>query len=418
MAGKAFFPAKAVRVIAWVLRPLFWAPVVIAVLVGLVLADLWVFLTQPLISSLGTMLLHPQYMLGAFALLACATLFHEFGHATACRYGGGKPGVIGGGVYLMFPAFYTDVTDSYRLSRRARLRVDLGGVYFNAVWVVVAAVMYRFYPYPPTLVILAFSNLTIIQQLIPVVRFDGYWVLSDLVGVPDLFARIGPAIKSMVHRRRPVDLTWKATLIVTSWVVIVVPLLLVSMALLMVRMPTFLEHSYQAFLADYHKAYTDVAHQLWSAAVLTGLLMVFLALPALGFTIMFFRTGKTMGTLVVAKMPKRYRPVHMMREPPSFEEDEPYVMTLLRTPAHKPIRFERAYMPPRPLPRKRMPTEPGYWPGPKKYDWWEVPPEEEALWFWYRERGLRPPGQRVYGPHEIIPDDPADSGPEVGGPRQ
>ena len=58
---------------------------------------------------------------------------HETGHAAACAYGGGRPGAIGFGVYLLFPAFYTDVTDSYRLSRGGRLRTDLGGLYFNVL---------------------------------------------------------------------------------------------------------------------------------------------------------------------------------------------------------------------------------------------------------------------------------------------
>ena len=37
------------------------------------------------------------------------------------------------GLYLVWPAFYTDVTDSYRLGRGGRLRTDLGGLYFNAI---------------------------------------------------------------------------------------------------------------------------------------------------------------------------------------------------------------------------------------------------------------------------------------------
>ena len=41
---------------------------------------------------------------------------------------------MGAGLYLIWPAFYTDVSDSYRLSRGGRLRVDLGGLYFNAVF--------------------------------------------------------------------------------------------------------------------------------------------------------------------------------------------------------------------------------------------------------------------------------------------
>ena len=46
------------------------------------------------------------------------------------------PGVMGAGLYLVWPAFYTDVTDSYRLGRAGRLRTDLGGLYFNAIVVV------------------------------------------------------------------------------------------------------------------------------------------------------------------------------------------------------------------------------------------------------------------------------------------
>ena len=41
---------------------------------------------------------------------------------------------MGAGLYLVWPAFYTDVTDSYRLDRRGRLRVDLGGLYFNSIF--------------------------------------------------------------------------------------------------------------------------------------------------------------------------------------------------------------------------------------------------------------------------------------------
>ena len=35
---------------------------------------------------------------------------------SACRYGGGRPGGMGAGIYMVWPAFYTDVTDAYRLA--------------------------------------------------------------------------------------------------------------------------------------------------------------------------------------------------------------------------------------------------------------------------------------------------------------
>ena len=59
--------------------------------------------------------------------------FHEFGHAAAARRGGATPGAMGAGIYLVWPAFYTDVTDSYRLGRWGRVLTDLGGLYFNAI---------------------------------------------------------------------------------------------------------------------------------------------------------------------------------------------------------------------------------------------------------------------------------------------
>ena len=83
------------------------------------------------------MFLERGYLLAFLGLLFASMLFHELGHAAACRYGGGRPGAIGAGLYLMLPAFYTNVTDAYRLPRRRPGRTDLGGIYFNAVFIVV-----------------------------------------------------------------------------------------------------------------------------------------------------------------------------------------------------------------------------------------------------------------------------------------
>ncbi len=70
-----------------------------------------------------------------------------------------------------------------------------------------------------------------LEQLLPFVRFDGYFILSDLVGVPDLFARVTPILKSVVSRGRPdprvTGLRRRARIVVTGWVLCVIPLLAV-----------------------------------------------------------------------------------------------------------------------------------------------------------------------------------------------
>ena len=47
-------------------------------------------------------------------------------------------------------------------------------------------------------------QIEMVQQLIPTVRFDGYFVLADLAGVPDLFARVRPVLLSLLPGR-PAD---------------------------------------------------------------------------------------------------------------------------------------------------------------------------------------------------------------------
>src|SRR3954447_20221288 len=106
---------------------------VLAVLVAFVLVTKWVLFDRGLGFAAHQAFASPGMLLAVFAITLVSAGFHEFGHAAAARYGGATPGAMGTGLYLIWPAFYTDVTDSYRLGRGGRLRTDLGGLYFNAL---------------------------------------------------------------------------------------------------------------------------------------------------------------------------------------------------------------------------------------------------------------------------------------------
>ena len=237
-------PPGLVRSATDFLRLLFVPPVVVAFLLALVGADGWLLVRHDLSSAADALLRQPALLLAVVALTLTAGLFHELGHAAASRYGGAQPGVIGAGIYLLWPVFFNDLNDSYRLTRRARLRCDLGGVYFNVVFTVVLAVAYRVTHAPPLIVAIAVQHLAIAQQFVPFVRLDGYYIVSDLAGVPDLFARIRPTVRGLLSRSRPVpalaDLTPRARAIVTTWVVTTVPVLGVLTVLLLLRVPDLL----------------------------------------------------------------------------------------------------------------------------------------------------------------------------------
>src|SRR3954467_6751236 len=221
--------------------PLFNPLLMVAVTLAFAVVAFWVLFQKGLASAAYEAFAQPGLLLAVFVITIVSAGFHEFGHAAALRRGGGTPGAMGAGLYLIWPAFYTDVTDSYRLSRAARIRVDLGGLYFNAIVALVMFGVWEAVHWDGLLLVVAAQILQMIRQLPPLVRFDGYHLLADITGVPDLFHRIGPTLRSFLPRRwrRPESRELKlwARIVVTVWTLIVVPVLLLTMVLSVVALP-------------------------------------------------------------------------------------------------------------------------------------------------------------------------------------
>jgi len=225
-------PERAVWRIAGLFAPMFWPPVVLAELAAFVGLDVLIVaqggLSQ-IVPSAVALVYQPALTLLVIGLLLASAAFHECGHVTACRYGGAKPGVMGFGLYLVWPALYSTVTDSYRLGRGGRLRTDLGGVYFNAVFITGMSVAYIDTGAPWLLVAIVALHIETATQFLPMLRLDGYYILSDLIGVPDLFSRMGPVLASIIPGRpthpRVLELKPWARRTITLWVLVVVPYL-------------------------------------------------------------------------------------------------------------------------------------------------------------------------------------------------
>jgi putative peptide zinc metalloprotease protein len=222
-------------------RFLFRTAMVVPMLAAFAVVCWWVFLHKGLASAAYDAFERPGLLILVFAVTVLSAGFHEFGHAAAARYGGSTPGVMGFGMYLVWPAFYTDVTDSYRLGRGGRLRTDLGGLYFNAIVAVAITGLWWWLRYDALLLVVATQILQMLRQLAPMVRFDGYHVLADLTGVPDLYARIKPTLLGVLPWRwgDPEARLLKpwARIVVTLWVVIVIPLLLSALATAVIALP-------------------------------------------------------------------------------------------------------------------------------------------------------------------------------------
>jgi putative peptide zinc metalloprotease protein len=245
---KGVVPAGVTWRIAGVFRLLFTRPAWVAALAIFVALDALVLVQGDfvgLVTAGATTLIHrPELTLVLLTLLVLSMVFHEIGHVTACRYGGARPGDMGIGLYLVWPAMYSTVTDTYRLNRIGRLRTDLAGVYFNAVFMTVLIGVYLGTDATWLLPGILLMHVQAAQQFLPSVRFDGYYILADLAGVPELFNYVSPVLKSLVPGRpahpRVQDLRPRSRRLIAVWVTVTVPMLLFYLVTFLLVLPRLL----------------------------------------------------------------------------------------------------------------------------------------------------------------------------------
>ncbi|MEV4923262.1 hypothetical protein [Streptomyces roseoverticillatus] len=284
---------------AWLFRPV----LVVAALGAFTGGEVWLWATQDTGAALRTVLTSPASVLLVFVLAVASCVFHEMGHGAACRYGGARPGEMGCGIYLVWPAFYTDITNSYRLGRAGRIRADLGGVYFNALFVVGLLGLYGATGNPLLLVAVLSVHLEMIQQLLPTLRFDGYYIVADLVGIPDLFKYIAPILRRVVLRR-PQDESLKALkrwpqIVVAGWVLLLVPALVLQLGIVLVNLPQLLRSDWQTIRLLAENAGASGYPVLGTVAAC--LQVVLLTLPVAGVTLALWRPVRSLVRAAVAR---------------------------------------------------------------------------------------------------------------------
>jgi len=294
-------PERIANLVGVLLRPLFRWPVIVAVVTSMLAVDYWLFFVHGLGAGIEQVLRDPVDLLVVLGLTLVSAVFHECGHAAGCHYGGARPGVIGVGIYLVWPSFFTNVTDSYRLGRVGRLRTDLGGLYFNLVFMLALAGIYVGTSAQILLLVIAVTHLEMLDQLLPIVRFDGYFILSDLIGVPDLFARVVPIVKSALPagRRDPrvAGLRRSARIVVTAWVLCVIPLLLFTIGYLLLHLPAFERALWHSGRVQAHLISAAAAGHHYALTAIDAVSIVLLTLPGIGSLYIATRLARQVAAL-------------------------------------------------------------------------------------------------------------------------
>ena len=129
---------------------------------------------------------------GLLITVAIVKLMHELGHALACRRFGADCLEIGVMLLALIPTLYCNVSDAWTIEERwKRMMVSFAGMYVEICLAAIAAVFWCFTP-PGLLSALLFNVIvlcslnTILVNGNPLLRYDGYYLLSDWLEKPNL----------------------------------------------------------------------------------------------------------------------------------------------------------------------------------------------------------------------------------------
>lgn len=124
--------------------------------------------------------------------LGTCKVIHEFGHGLSCKHFGGECHAMGVMLLVFSPCLYCDVSDSWMLkSKWQRIAIGAAGMYIEVV--ISAIAIYIWWNTQSGLIHHLCLNIffvttitTVIWNANPLMRFDGYYMMSDFLEIPNL----------------------------------------------------------------------------------------------------------------------------------------------------------------------------------------------------------------------------------------
>lgn len=119
-------------------------------------------------------------------LTSMAIVIHELGHAVSAYRFGARNVSLGIGWYFIFPVAFADLSESWGFTVKQRMLSTIAGIFYQAIYGAFIFLGYLLTNnicfYMASIAIL----ISILWNLNPLLRLDGYWLLSDLLDTPNL----------------------------------------------------------------------------------------------------------------------------------------------------------------------------------------------------------------------------------------
>lgn len=154
----------------------------------------------------STRLVHPSNWLWLLVTWVALKVVHELGHAVACERQGATVRESGLVFILFAPMAYVDVTSCWRLnSRYSRIAIAAAGMYVELViaalaavgWVLVDDAQLRYLLHN---VVFTAGLSTLLFNANALMRFDGYFILADLIEIPNLYNEASASVRRWMSR--------------------------------------------------------------------------------------------------------------------------------------------------------------------------------------------------------------------------
>lgn len=139
-----------------------------------------------------------------YVILFLILIIHEIGHWLAAKRYHTTVREIGFGWYIFLPVFYVDLNEVWRLSSQKRIIINLSGIYLQLVCGLALLFFSTLsYGLKDMFIMVFFMNFSIaILNLNPFLKFDGYWVLSDLLEGRDLSGVSNTVLKKWMRFKK------------------------------------------------------------------------------------------------------------------------------------------------------------------------------------------------------------------------
>lgn len=197
------FLDRSMRYFSWMFsRTAFFVWCCLLAIAAGIIAKRWSDLGNPLNALLAT-----QNLIFTYLSFIGLKVIHEFGHAYACKHYGGHVPEMGAFFMVGTPCAYVDASAAWGFpSRWHRIVVSLAGIYFESFAAFAALLIWNATP-PGPLNSFAYQTMmlagmiTVVVNINPLMRYDGYYIASDILGVPNLRARATQYVQNVFKRQ-------------------------------------------------------------------------------------------------------------------------------------------------------------------------------------------------------------------------